>query len=424
MRSSLLPIHGQLAPPHSWGGGATRRRGGARGAGALAKVVWALVFLAACNNATTPVSTSTVASSSRALVAAPDLMDQPSFSDRTGRLPVLSLQNLFHPNYFVPNDPSRIRTLLVTGDVIPARGVDYFATTRHDFLWPFRPTAAYTKNADITYINLESPLFAGCAVDPGPSFTFCGDARFVDGLTLMGAKVVNLANNHLSNYGAQGITLTDQLLHQHGMLTSGLGPVAVYDVRGIKFGFIGFNGVGRGIDTAAVKASIAFARQQADIVVVQFHWGKEYERQPMADPGVPTPDDPVAIGHEAIDWGADIVIGNHPHWYQGIEIYKGKLITYAHGNYVFDQMWSEETREGVIGTYTFYGTQLVSATWKAYRIYDYGQPVFMNAQDSHTALQTMEAASDQLASRLHEPTTSPVPAMPPPPVYAPEHAPT
>src|SRR5437879_5845849 len=268
----------------------------------MRRLVVALVFLAACNNATTPVSTSTVASSSRALVAAPDLIDQPSFSDRTGRLPALSLQNLFHPTYFVPNDPSRIRTLLVTGDVIPARGVDYFATTRHDFLWPFRPTAAYTKNADITYINLESPLFAGCAVDPGPSFTFCGDARFVDGLTLMGAKVVNLANNHLSNYGAQGITLTDQLLHQHGMLTSGLGPVAVYDVRGVKFGFIGFNGVGRAIDTAALKASIAFARQQADIVVVQFHWGKEYERQPMADRGVPTPDDPVAIGHDAIDW--------------------------------------------------------------------------------------------------------------------------
>ena len=358
------------------------------------------------------------------LVAAPDFSDQPSFANRTGRLPVLSLQNLFHPTYVAPSDPSRIRTLLVTGAVIPARGVNYFATVRHDFLWPFRPTADYTKNADITYINLESPLFSGCAVDPGPSFTFCGDARFANGLDLMGAKVVNLANNHLSNYGAEGITLTQQLLQQHGMLTSGLGPVAVINVRGIKFGFIGFNGVGRAIDKDALKAGIARAREQADIVVVQFHWGKEYERQPMSDPHVPTPDDPVVIGHDAIDWGADIVIGNHPHWYQGIEIYHGKLITYAHGNFVFDQMWSEETREGVIGTYTFYGTQLVAATWKAYRIYDYGQPVFMNAQDSATALQTMEAASDQLATRLHEPTTTPVPATPPSPAYAPEHAPT
>ena len=384
----------------------------------------ALVLVAACNNAAAPATSTIVASGARALVAAPDFNDQPSFVDRTGRLPALSLQNMFHPTYNVPADPSHVRTLLVTGDVIPARGVNYFATVRHDFLWPFRPTADYTKNADVTYINLETPLFAGCPVDPNSGFTFCGDARFVNGLALMGAKVVNLANNHLSNYGAQGITLTEQLLAKNGMQTSGLGPVAVVDVRGIKFGFIGFNGVGRAIDQEAVKQGIARARQLADIVVVQFHWGKEYERQPLADPHVPTPDDPVAIGHAAIDWGADIVIGNHPHWYQGIEIYKGKLITYAHGNFVFDQMWSEETREGVLGTYTFYDTKLVAATWKAYRIYDYGQPVFMNASDDATALQTMEAASDQLATRLHEPTTRPVPAMPAPPATAPIHAPS
>ncbi|TME72697.1 MAG: CapA family protein [Chloroflexi bacterium] len=387
-------------------------------------LVVALLFVAACNNTAAPVTGVIVASSARALVAAPDLSDQPSFVDRTGRLPVLSLQSLFHPTYNVPHDPAHVRTILVTGDVIPARGVNYFATTRHDFLWPFRPTADYTKNADITYVNLETPLFAGCPVDPNSGFTFCGDARFVNGLTLMGAKVVNLANNHLSNYGAQGINLTTQLLEKNGMLTSGLGPVAVIDVRGIKFGFIGFNGVGRAIDREGLKEGIARAHQLADIVVVQFHWGKEYERQPLADPHVPTPDDPVAIGHQAIDWGADIVIGNHPHWYQGVEVYHGKLITYAHGNFVFDQMWSEETREGVIGTYTFYGTQLVGATWKAYRIYDYGQPVFMNPADDATALQTMEAASDQLATRLSEPTTRPVPAMPAPPATAPVHAPT
>jgi len=388
----------------------------------VALLLTVMGLASACLGSTQPVA-STAPAVAPVVVPALDRLDQPSFADRTGRPPALSLQELFHPTYGGPLDPAKVRTLLVTGDVIPARGVDYFATVRHDFLWPFRPTAAYTKNADITYINLESPLFAGCPVNPGPSFTFCGDDRFVNGLTLMGARVANLANNHLSNYGAQGITWTEQLLNSHGILTSGLGPVAVIDVRGIKFGFIGFNGVGRAVDKEALKEGIARARQLADIVVVQFHWGKEYERQPMPDRGVPTPDDPVVIGHDAIDWGADIVIGNHPHWYQGIEVYRGKLITYAHGNFVFDQMWSEETREGVIGTYTFYGTQLVSATWKAYRIYDYGQPVFMNAKDSATALQTMEAASDQLATRLNEPASSPIPALPPPPVYAPQSAP-
>ena len=391
----------------------------------LAAVLATGLLAAACTNGAPPVVSATHASTARVIGPPMDGLDQPSFAFRTGRPPVLSLQELFHPRYNVPADPSMVRTLLVTGDVIPARGVAWEAAVVHhnDFLWPFRPTADYTRNADVTYVNLEAPLFSGCAVNPWSSFTFCGDARFVNGLTLMGAKVVNLANNHLTNYGAAGVSSTVQLLDQSGILNSGLGPVAVIDVRGIKFGFIGFNGVGRAIDQAALKDGIARARQLADIVVVQFHWGKEYERQPMADRGVPTPDDPVAIGHEAIDWGADIVIGNHPHWYQGIEVYHGRLITYAHGNFIFDQMWSEETREGVIGTYTFFGTRLVAASWKAVRIYDYGQPVFMNVNDNSTALTTMEAASDQLAARLGEPTTKPVPAMPGPPAYAPEHAP-
>ena len=130
----------------------------------------AAMLLVGCSQGGAPLAISNAASSARVLVAAPDLADQPSFSNRTGQLPALSLQNLFHANYTVPSDPSRIRTLLVTGDVIPARGVNYYATSRHDFLWPFRRTADYTKNADITDINLESPLF-------GP----CHTARDVDG---------------------------------------------------------------------------------------------------------------------------------------------------------------------------------------------------------------------------------------------------
>lgn len=390
----------------------------------LALVVVSVV-LAGCNQGSVPVASQTTPSGSPPFMGQPQGNDQPSFPDRTtSPPPPLSLQELFHPTYKIPRDPSKVRTLLVTGDVIPSRGVNFYATQRGDFLWPFRPTATFVKDADITFIDLEAPLFTGCPVSAASTFTFCGDPRFMGGLKLMGADVASLANNHTSNYGAEGIRLTDALLQKNGIKSTGLGPVAVIDVRGIKFGFIAFNGVGFAIDKVALKASIQRARQLADIVVVQFHWGKEYQRQPMPDPGVPTPDDPVTIGHLSIDWGADIVIGNHPHWYQGVEIYKGKLITYSHGNFVFDQMWSEETREGIVGTYTFYGTQLVAASWKAVRIYDYAQPVFMNAKDQSTVLQTMEAASDQLALRLHEPTTSPMPKMPPAPVYAPVHAPT
>src|SRR5262249_58408448 len=93
--------------------------------------------------------------------------------------------------------PGRVRTLIATGDVPPARLANAAATNRHDFLWPFRPTADYVKNADATFINLESPLLAGCS-PRSTGMVFCGDTRFVDGLTAIGAKVANLANNHVN----------------------------------------------------------------------------------------------------------------------------------------------------------------------------------------------------------------------------------
>ena len=112
------------------------------------------------------------------------------------------------------------------------------------------------------------------------------------------------------------------------------------------------------------------------IVVVQFHWGEEYQPLPVAAPGL-APDNPVQIGHLAIDDGADVVVGNHPHWIQPVEVYKGKLITYAHGNFIFDQTWSVDTMQGVVGTYTFYDDKLIAASWKPVQIVGWGQPTWM-----------------------------------------------
>src|SRR5260370_36641230 len=246
-----------------------------------ASILAAGLRAAACSTGSPPVVSATHVSAARVIGPAMDGLDQPWFAFRTGRPPGLRRQELFHPRYNVPADPSLVRTLLVTGDIIPARGVAWAAIdVHHDYLWPFRSTADYTKNADVTYVNLEAPLFSGCPVNPNSSFTFCGDARFVGGLSLMGAKVVNLANNHLTNYGAAGVDSTVHLLDHAGILNSRLGPVAVIDARGIQFGSIGFYAPGPRIDQGALKDGIARARQLADIVVVQFHWGKEYERLP------------------------------------------------------------------------------------------------------------------------------------------------
>jgi poly-gamma-glutamate synthesis protein (capsule biosynthesis protein) len=99
-----------------------------------------------------------------------------------------------------------------------------------------------------------------------------------------------------------------------------------------------------------------------------------------------------------VDAGADLVIGNHPHWVQGVELYKGRYIAYAHGNFIFDQMWSYETRVGIVGKYTFYDTQLVRVEYIPVLSIDYGQPVPMAGAERQAVLDGMKASSEAIAA--------------------------
>jgi len=288
-------------------------------------------------------------------------------------------------------------TLIATGDVIPARSVNFQATQRNNFKWAFEKTSDVLKQADITLVNLESPLLPNCPIAQ-EGMTFCGDARHIEGLVFAGVDVVNLTNNHLGNYGLKGIESTTGLLSQAGISYSGLGEILYKEVFGTKFAFLGFNEISGSIPPMAwaenevLKTQITEARTQADIVVVSFHWGTEYTH-------LPTPRQK-ELAHLAIDSGADLIIGNHPHWVQKVEKYepkvsnpsdyKDKLIVYAHGNFVFDQMWSVKTQQGVVGKYTFEGKKLVSFEFLPVRIKDYGQPEFITGPEAQEILSNME----------------------------------
>lgn len=341
---------------------------------------------------------------------APSPTAVPSATPTPSAAPVaLTLSTLFHPTAQAPQDPTHVRTLIATGDVIPARLLNAAATDRNDFAFPFRPTADYVRSADVAYINLESPLLPGCAVIRTGT-DFCGDVRWVEGLKLIGTRVANLANNHV--YNGPSTERTKALLEQNGIqVTTDIGPPVVLDVRGLKFAFVGSRAVGEKVDREALKADIQRARQLADVVVVQFHWGREYVRLPAADSPA-TPDEPVDLGHLAVEAGADLVIGNHPHWVQGVELYHDRLITYAHGNYAFDQVncypgigpdyrtyCSDDTRTSVVGTYTFYDNRLVGVTWKPTFSDTALQTQWADAARSQQVLQTMEDASRELARK-------------------------
>ena len=150
---------------------------------------------------------------------------------------------------------------------------------------------------------------------------FCGDQRFVGALNFVGVDVVNLANNHTLNYGWEGLKETESSLNKTGIETTGpttqgacayqayfCSKKVIKTIKGIKIGFAGYTIVGKKVDEKKLASDIALLDSQVDVLVVSFHWGREYNRLPVGEP-----DDPRVVGRLAVDSGADVVIGNHPH---------------------------------------------------------------------------------------------------------------
>lgn len=295
--------------------------------------------------------------------------------------------------YTLPSD--RIRVLVATGDVIPARVVNIQVTKFNNFKWPYEKTADILRSGDITFINLETPLIKDCPL-VNDGFKFCGSDKNIEGLLFAGVDVASLANNHAGNYGPEAINYTVNLLSSNGILVTGLNGPIYRDVRGLKFAFLGYNDIGyreEGIswtEEVKIRSDIIEAKKNSDIIIVTYHWGEEYREQPDNRQRY--------LGHFTIDAGADLVIGNHPHWIQPVEIYKGKLITYAHGNFVFDQEWSLNTKQGVVGRYTFYDNQLIDVEFLPLQIENYGQPYFLIGDAKKEILESLKINSEKLIS--------------------------
>lgn len=284
-------------------------------------------------------------------------------------------------------------TLIFTGDVIPARSVNATMTKLNSFTYPFEKTADFLKEPDLTIINLEAPLVDNCPVTE-TGMVFCGNKRFVEGLTFAGIDVATLANNHSTNYGKDGIDQTVELLSQNNILVTGVHNIAYKETKGIKFSFLGYNGVNplspeiSSINKDEISRQISEARTLSDFVVVMYHWGREYSSSPVIDNSIAN-FDPIEIGRFTIDSGADLVVGNHPHWVQGYEIYKGKPIFYALGNFIFDQMWSYETKIGALLKVNLNGKSVSSFTLHPIKIENYSQPNFLEGDEKDAILNKM-----------------------------------
>lgn len=249
---------------------------------------------------------------------------------------------------------NRGTTLVVVGDLMLGRRVNQRIVERGDFSWPFKKIRHILEGADITLANLEAPLMDDCQFS-NEGFRFCADKRNAQGLADAGIDLVSLANNHAEDFDERGINETILALEDVGMASVGLGKPVFMRKDDITFAFLSFNDV-RVNEQAflsnatedLIKESVASV-QESDVIVVMFHWGDQYMKEPNARQR--------ALAHLAINYGAQLVVGSHPHSVQSIEKYKEGLIVYSLGNFIADEMYNEpytqEANQGVIGRFHF-----------------------------------------------------------------------
>lgn len=181
---------------------------------------------------------------------------------------------------------------------------------------------------DLTIVNMEGTLTEETTREP-KQFAFKGDAEYAKILTAGAVEAANLANNHSFDYGKKSYEDTITALEAEGISSFGYERTAVMDIKGVKVGLAGVYELAEHIDCKQdLLDNIASLKEQgAQIIIVSFHWGQEKENVPS--------DVQVELAHAAVDNGADLVLGHHPHVLQGIEEYKGKNIVYSLGNFCF-----------------------------------------------------------------------------------------
>lgn len=256
-------------------------------------------------------------------------------------------------------DGNRSETVVVfVGDVMMAHGLKpVIAEKGADH--PFAKVRPLLKSADIVFGNLENPIGTEGERFPDKDFHFLMDPPHAAALKKAGFRVMSLANNHILDFGEAALRQTLAALKTHGIAACGAGATveearapAVAGPPGREVAFLAYSrtfpiafSADRGkpgsafADEVFIREDIARARKKARWVVVSVHWGQEYVDAPT--PGQRP------LARAIIDAGADAVIGHHPHMPQGLELYRGKIIAYSLGNFVFGTRNNKAT-EGLL----------------------------------------------------------------------------
>lgn len=210
----------------------------------------------------------------------------------------------------------------------------------------FENVKSILEEDDLSIVNLEG-TFTTSKNRQEKTYAFKGDPSYVHILTEGSIEAVNVANNHSKDYGLEGFEDTKRYVEEGGLTSFGYDDSKVMEIKGVKVGLVGIyelpDGLGR---LQQLKDNIAKVKSQgAVLTIVSFHWGTEKDNYP----------DKIQkeLAHVAIDQGADLVVGHHPHVLQGIETYKGKNIVYSLGNFSFGGNKNPSDKDTMIFQQTF-----------------------------------------------------------------------
>ncbi|MFR9272853.1 MAG: CapA family protein [Clostridia bacterium] len=217
-----------------------------------------------------------------------------------------------------------------------ARGADYF----------FQNVRPILEADDLTIVNMEGTLTTEEQRED-KTYAFKGPPEYAAILSGSSVEAANLANNHSRDYGEKSYTDTITALEDAGIATFGYERADIMDIKGVKVGLTGIYGLAEHMEKKQqVKENIAALKEAgAQLIIVNFHWGIEREYVPN--------DTQKALARLAVDEGADLVIGHHPHVLQGVEKYKGRYIAYSLGNFCFGGNSNPEDKDTMIFQQTF-----------------------------------------------------------------------
>lgn len=250
-------------------------------------------------------------------------------------------------------------TLFFVGDIMLSRAVGDKMKKLNNWNWPFEKIGDYLAGADLTFGNLEGPI-SSQGRNVGSIYSFRADPKAIEGLKYAGFDVLSVANNHIGDWAKAAMDDTFEVLKSNGIDYAGGGFSAeeahsarVEEVNGTKIGFLAYTALGAKYTEATASSSgiawlnkekmaqdIAEAKKISDLVIVSIHFGDEYKQK--------SNNFQKDIARSAIDAGAALIIGHHPHVVEEIEQYKDGWIAYGLDNFIFDQTFSKETMEGML----------------------------------------------------------------------------